>query len=68
MADQQRGSRYLKECYNCGKVGHFSIDWRSKKYERVEMGIEDEDDEDHMLFSASEESRENQRRRCLVSG
>ena len=26
MADQQRGSRYHKECYNCGKVGHFSID------------------------------------------
>ena len=32
------------------------------------MGIDDEDDEDHMLFSASEEPRENKRQRCLVSG
>lgn len=55
--DQHKNLTNKRECYNCGKIGHFSKDCRSRKYEKAQMSLEEEeDDSDHMLFSASEDS------------
>ncbi|XP_033145473.1 uncharacterized protein LOC103839411 isoform X1 [Brassica rapa] len=52
--DPKKDHRSNKECYNCCKLGHFANQCYSKKKEMAHVSLEEDSNEDHMLFSASE--------------